>query len=470
MTSTFKILFVDDSIYALENFRIQFKNLPYETDFAEGYDSAIEKLQERRFNLLVTDLVLPYKSGLDIAKYALENNLLQDIILITGYGDEKTIEEALKLGFKDFIRKPYEAVDLKNSIEKIYKNYLLTKENEELRKRLQEENKILRHHIAKEAEESFEIIGKDKALEEILRKAQIIGKFSNHCLIQGESGTGKELLARYIHLNGARKDFPFIPVNCAELSPSLFESELFGYMKGAFTGANETKPGLFEIADNGILFLDEISEIPPELQAKLLRVIEYQKVRRLGDNVWRKVDVQVIASTNRSLEELSDGKIIRNDLFHRIATLVLSLPPLRKRKKDIHELVTFYHRKYCKLYDKNVPPPSSELLQELTEYEWKGNIRELSNFMKSYVLFYEEGEEMKLSHWLFNKMPELTKEDLVFHFAKGTIDELEEARKWLILKILKKYNFNQSQAARHLGMSYVGLHKYLKKIGALKED
>ncbi len=468
MEATFRILFVDDDIYALENFRIEFKNSPYQIELAEGYDSAIEKIQKNKFNLLVTDLVLPYKSGLDLARFVLEKNYLENVILITGYGDEGVIEEAIKLGFKDFIRKPYETLELKNSIEKIYKNFLLTLENEELKKRLQEENKILREHIVNQDGGNFEIIGKNKALDDVLRKAQIIAQYSNSCLIQGESGTGKELLAKYIHTHGRRKGAPFIPINCAALSPSLFEAELFGFVKGSFTGANETRPGLFELADNGVLFFDEITEIPLSFQAKLLRVIEYQKVRRIGDNVWHKIDVQIIGSTNRPLEELQNEKFIRKDLFHRMATLVLSLPPLRERKDDIPELVSYFHRKYSKLYEKNVPAPNDELMNKLIESEWPGNIRQLSNFMKNYVLFYDITSKREFDKWFSDELTGEKEEDLTFRFMNGTIAELEDAKLWLISKVLKKYNFNQSKAARHLGLTYVGLHKILVRNGILK--
>ncbi len=468
MDANFSILFVDDDIYALENFKYEFKNSPYKTDFADSYKSAVSKLEEGNFNLLITDLVMPFKSGLELARFALEKKYVTDVILITGYGNQETVEEAIKLGLKDFVRKPYNAVDLKNSVEKIYKNFLLKLENEELKKRLITENKILKERFSAEAEEKFEIIGKSKTLQEILRKAEIIGKYSNTCLIQGESGTGKELLARYIHLKGARKTRPFIPVNCAELSPSLFEAELFGYVKGAFTGANETRPGLFEVADGGILFLDEISEIPINLQAKLLRVIEYQKIRRIGDSIWRKIDVQIIGSTNRPIEELSNGRILRNDLFHRIATLVLTLSPLRFRKDDIPELVSYFYKKYSKLYEAKAPPPDKNLIARLKTYNWPGNIRQLANFMRSYILFYTGGPVNYFDEWLAVGLGNDAPDEFVFRFIHGNIMELEDAKKWLILKVLRKYNFNQSKAARHLGMSYVGLHKYLVKNGIIE--
>ena len=466
MPPVFRILIVDDDPYALQNFKLGLKDFSYELVLVNGYQAAVEQLKDNEFHLLITDLKMPYKSGLDLAEYVINNNLIDEIILVTGYGDEPTIERAIKLGFRDFIRKPYEEVDLQRSVEKIYRNYLLKLENEELKKKLQVENKILKEQISKELPEKFNIIGKSRALGEVLKKAEIIARYSTNCLLQGESGTGKELLARFIHQNGPRKDAPFIPVNCAALSPTLFEAELFGYIKGAFTGANETKPGLFEVANHGILFLDEISEIPENLQAKLLRVIEEQKIRRIGDNKFREIDVQVIASTNRSMKDLESEKFIRKDLFHRIGSAVLELPPLRERKEDLPELVDYYYRKYAKLYDTQTPPPDARMLEEIKKSDWPGNIRQLSNFIQNYVLFYELNSTPDYDGLV--RAQEQEEEELgilSFTFVKGTMEEIEEAKKLLVQKILKLYNYNKSKAARHLGITYPGLIKMMERFG-----
>ena len=256
---------------------------------------------------------------------------------------------------------------------------------------------------------------------------------------------------------------PFIAVNAASLSPSLFESEIFGHNKGAFTGATENKPGLFEIANGGILFLDEISEIPLQLQAKLLRVLETGKIRRIGDNKWNTVDVQIITTTNRSEDELLLGKILRKDLFHRLTSSILTLPPLRERKSDIPLLIKYYFEKYSAKYEKHVNPPSKELLQKLIRFDWPGNIRQLSNFTKNYVLFEENLTEDEIDHWLSNGVLLQEEDELSFKFINGTIDELEEAKLWLIRKILIKYGYNKAQTAKHLGMSYPGLHAIIKR-------
>lgn len=459
----FKILIVDDDIYSLENIQLSLETIPqYKTDTATGFSEAIEKFNEENFDLLITDLKFKYKDGLELAEYALNNKLVHDTVLITGYGDENSIERALKLGFRDFIRKPYKEKELLNSVQKIYETHILRLENEELKKKLKLENKILREQILKE-EDEYQIIGKSSKLKTVLQRATQIAKFSENVLIQGESGTGKELLAKFIHRKGSRSKKPFISVNAASLSSSLFESELFGYRKGAFTGATESRPGLFELADGGILFLDEISEISLSLQAKLLRVIETGEVRRVGDTQWRKIDIQLIATTNKPFEALTNGKHLRQDLFHRLNSSSLSLPPLREREEDIPLLLKHYFKKYNDKYGKSVPLPKGELLNKIMEFDWPGNIRQLINFVKNYILFENAVSMQEIEHWLANGYLLGNEDEFIFKFIHGTMEEIEAAKLWLAQKILKKYNYNKSQAAKHLGMSYPGFYALIKK-------
>lgn len=469
MESTFRILVVDDDIHSLNNFKLGLKKFPYFLELASGYHEAERKLESSHYHLLITDLKMPYKDGIELASFALDTNAVQDVILVTGYGDENSIERALKIGVKDFIRKPYQDAELFNSVERIYKNFLLMEENEELKRKLKMENELLREQVFKDFDDEYKIIGESKALKEQLHKASEIARYSEMCLIQGESGTGKELMAKYIHLNGPRKTEPFIAINCAELSPTLFESELFGFSKGAFTGAEGSKPGLFELANKGILFLDEISEIPNGLQAKLLRVIETKKIRRIGDNTWRDVDVQIIATTNRTLEELLSGNFLRNDLYHRLSGTIITLPPLRKRTEDIPLFIDYFINKYCNYYGKPIKQPEGELLDKIINFNWPGNIRQFSNFIKNYVLFGDINKPAEIDA-LLNNGSFMPKDGMTFRFSKGTIEELEEAKYWLVRKIMHKYNNNQSHAAKHLGMSYAGLHGLLKKIGMLDNN
>ena len=456
----FSILVLDDDIYSLENIKLALADFnEYNVVTAADSRAAEKLLNQSKFNLLITDLRLPCKDGLEFAEHVKSKGLVNEVILITGFGDEKTIEKAIKIGIRDFLRKPYDENEFLNSVRKIYENYLLKLENEELKKNLKIENQILRRQVLKEATKN-RIIGQDEQFKLILKKALEIAKYSENVLIYGESGTGKELLAKFIHMNGPRKDKPYIAVNCAALSPSLFESELFGYKKGAFTGATEDRPGLFELADGGILFLDEISEISKELQAKLLRVIETGEIKRVGDVKNRKIDVQIISTTNRTIEELSSGKILRQDLFHRLTSSSIYLPPLRMRKSDIPLLLQYFLNEFNERYEKNISIPKGELYNKLINYSWPGNIRQLKNFVKNYVLFEPAPEEAEklLEDDLTDKESELS-----FTFNFGTLSELEEAKVWLISKILKKYNYNKLRTAKHLGMSYPGLLALIKR-------
>ncbi len=465
MKTLYKILCVDDDVHSLENMNIGLRNDNYFIEKASDYNEAMQKLKGIKFDLLVTDLKMPYKDGLDLAKDAMDQGLIEDVILVTGFGDEESIERALKIGFKDFIRKPYDNIDLIRSVERIYKNAILKKENEELREKLKLENKVLKDHISKSEQKHSNIIGKSRGLEKALQKAKTLAKFSESCFIIGESGTGKELLAEFIHKNGPRADKPYIVVSCPEISPSLFESELFGYVKGAFTGASDNTPGLFELADGGILFLDEISEIPISLQVKLLRVIETGEVRRVGDNKWRKVDVQLIASSNRTHEELMDGKIIRKDLYHRLAASQIFLPPLRERQEDIVPIFEYYLQKFSNDFGKEIKMPEKDLLNKIRTAKWSGNVRQLKNFARHYILFGEIDNPDNFDKWMNNGKVDFPKDQgMTFKFVLGTMEELESAKYWLVEKILKKYNYNKSKTAQHLGMTYPGLHKLLKKM------
>ena len=457
----FSILVLDDDIYSLENIKLALADFnEYNVVTAADSRAAEKLLKQNKFNLLITDLRLPCKDGLEFAEEAKKKGLINDAILITGFGDEKTIEKAIKIGIRDFLRKPYEETEFLNSVRKVYENYLLKLENEELKKKLKIENRILRQQVLKDAAKN-RIIGQDEQFKLKLKKALEIAKYSENVLIYGESGTGKELLAKFIHLNGPRKDKPYIAVNCAALSPSLFESELFGYKRGAFTGANEDRPGLFELADGGILFLDEISEISKELQAKLLRVIETGEIKRVGDVKNRKIDVQIISTTNRTIEELASGEILRQDLFHRLTSSSIHLPPLRMRKSDIPLLLQYFLNEFNERYEKNISIPKKSILyNKLINYGWPGNIRQLKNFVKNYVLFEPSPDEA--SKLLEDDFTENNGE-LSFRFQFGTLSELEEAKVWLISKILKKYNYNKLRTAKHLGMSYPGLLALIKR-------
>jgi len=465
-----KILVVDDDEFSLENIGISLKSKKnYEFDLAENYLEAVSYLKSNKYNILIADLKLPYKSGLDVISFAIKNNSARSSILITGYADEPSIVKAVKIGANSILKKPYDESELHSIIKKLLKTQKLEDENRQLKEKLEKENEILREFVLSEADE-YKIIGNSPLLKKALQKCDRVAQISDankhavNCMLIGESGTGKELLARYIHRTGKRNKAPFIAVNCAELSPSLFESELFGFKKGSFTSSVESRAGLFEVARGGIIFLDEITEIPRELQAKLLRVVETKKIRRIGETNLIDVDVQIISATNKTQVEINELDILRNDLFQRLSTVLITLPPLRERGEDIALLLNYYLDKFSKQFDIEPPPITKKLTKKLNSSPWSGNIRQLSNFVKNWIFFGQFSDESEVESWMNNGHNPIISNEFIFKFNKGTMAEIEDAKIWLAKKILKYCNYNKAKAARHFGMTYPGFHKLLKKI------
>ncbi len=462
------ILLVEDDETALEDLVLTLKD-KYELRTAVNYDFAVKHLKENYFDLIVADLKLDSrKSGIDVIKFAQKQKRAYGYILITGYSDEASIIEALKIGVQDLLKKPFSSGELLTAIAKILKTKKLEEENELLKSKLKMENELLKARLRRE-EQDEEIIGQSDAIKNVLVKARQVAKYSEPCLIQGESGTGKELVAKFIHRIGPRSEKPFVVVNCPTITPSLFESELFGHRKGAFTGAETAKPGLFEAANGGVLFLDEITEIPLNLQSKLLRAIETQEIRRVGETQPIKIDVQIIASTNRSLDELSDKKIIRLDLLHRISSIMITLPPLRKRKGDIPLLFRYFFNKFCDEYNIKMSFPDEQFIKNLKNKNWNGNVRQFRNFVKNYVLFKMSDINTEYEDLMIELEPEETIEGITFKFTRLNLEELEKARIMIIKQLLRKYRNNKSRAARHFGMSYAGFHRLLNSLGLGRE-
>lgn len=466
MDNFYNLLILEDDEYSLENLRISLSPIKnYKITFCSNPDDALSYLNQK-FDLIISDLKLPGSSGVDIIKeFKLTSPAIKSII-ITGYSDEPLIIRSLKEGINDIIKKPYEEIELHNSIKNQLKQINLEKENILLKEKVEKENIVLKSQLNKKIiDDEYLIVGESKLIKDILSKAIIISKHGLNTLISGESGTGKELLARYIHRNGPRKNQPFVPINCAEISPSIFESELFGYEKGSFTDAHISRAGLVEVANNGILYLDEVTEIPHSLQSKLLRVVEESKVRRLGSNDWLKVDIQIISSTNRNIDDAITKGILRNDLFHRLSETQIFLPPLRERTDDFELLIKYFINKYEQLLDLKAPIINAQQFNIIRQADWPGNLRQLSNFLKAFCLFGNEWDFDDFIHntengYSFNRM-----ESDCFKFSEGTMLELEEAKYWLINRALNKFNGNKSKTAEHLGITYQGLLKMLNKRG-----
>ncbi len=456
----FKIFIIDDDETSLENLSLSFGTDKYEVTATGNSEEALQILKNNTFDIAILDLKLQGTTGIDIIEEVKDDNELTKFVLITGYSEEEAFLRATRIGVSDILKKPYDEYQLLSTVERLIHVKTLEEENIAFKEKLQKENKSLKKIISSKFQDDQNImIGSSPKLNEALNKADLVAEHSLDALIVGETGTGKELLAQYIQRNGARKDAPFIIVNSPALSDALFESELFGYEKGAFTGALEARAGLFEVADGGILFLDEITEIPIHLQATLLRVIQEGKIKRVGGTKEIEIDVQVLSATNRNVHEAVRDGSLRQDLFHRIASIVINLPPLRERKEDLEALAKHFQNMYAKLFAKEITPLSDETMEYIYNNEWSGNIREFASFIKNYTLF---GTIVKAKS--YQKKVSVNKNMNMFHFTNCTFQELEEAKYWLIDKVMKKFDGNKTLAAKHLGVSYQGLAYLLKNI------
>ena len=350
----------------------------YSVDLAVDGEQAIEKLEQQSYQVVVTDLKMPGADGLEVLRRALAADENCVVVLLTAYGTVDTAVQAMKDGATDYLNKPLRKDELLIVLEKSLANRRLAQENVEL-------------HAELESRYQFDkIIGGSPAMNEVYR---LIGKVLNNnstVLVSGESGTGKELVARAIHFNGSRRKGPFVAVNCAAIPENLVESELFGHEKGAFSGASSRRIGKFEQADGGTIFLDEISTLQYDLQAKLLRVLQEREFQRLGGDRMIAVDVRIVTATNQDLRALTSAGTFRTDLFHRLNVVNIKLPLLCERKSDIGLLVKSFLEKYSRKYEKPGVTMTVETVEALADYDWPGNVRELENLVEQLVVLTDE--------------------------------------------------------------------------------
>jgi len=368
--SAARVLIVDDEKSMRDLLTITLEKAGHDVTAADGGEAAIEAIRKETFDAIVTDLRMPRVDGMQVLRAARDLSPETAVIVITALASTETAVEAMKLGAYDYITKPFKL----DEVDLIIKNGLE-------RKRLRDENLYLRKQL--ETQHRFEnIIGKSGRIVEVFDTIRKIADSPATAMISGESGTGKELVARAIHFNSQRRDKPFVSVNCGAIPEGLMESELFGHVKGSFTGAIANKIGLFAAAEGGTLFLDEITEIPPLLQVKLVRAIQLREVRRVGDTKDIKTDVRLIAASNRDLETAVREGVMREDLFYRLNVIPIHLPPLRERREDIPFLVAHFVQKFNKELGKNVRGVTPEAMAVLERYHWPGNIRELENALE----------------------------------------------------------------------------------------
>jgi DNA-binding NtrC family response regulator len=402
---------------------------------AGSVEEGEQLLGRQHYDLIVLDISLPGRSGVEWLHQLREQGFSGDVVLMTAYADLDTAIDALRAGASDFLLKPFSLVQMLNAIKRCFE-----------RSSLQRENFILRREIAHRRETVDGLVGSSLPMRELCALLQRIAPTPSTVLIQGESGTGKELAARALHSRSPRADKPFVPINCAAIAAELIESELFGHVKGAFSGATSGREGLFYYARGGTLFLDEVSELAPALQAKLLRVLEERKVRPVGSEQEIPVDVRVIAATNRDLAaEVAAGRF-RQDLYYRLQVVGLSLPPLRKRLTDIPELVAFFIEQLAPELGVTALPHDHAALQRLACYDWPGNVRELKNLIeRSLILGYYADDFSGVAGSSSAVSPAPTFE--------GASDSLEAIERQHILAILSTAGGNKTEAARRLGIS-----------------
>lgn len=424
----------------------------YQVEISASGEEALTKFQEQKFDLILLDLLMPGMDGLEVLKQIKRMDPEVPVIIITAYASVESALTAMKMGAYDYIQKPFKNEELLMTISRALEH-----------RRLQEENIRLQSELKKKFSFS-NIIGKSQAMMNVFELIKAAAPTRSTILIQGESGTGKELVARAIHLNSDRANYPFVVVNSGSLPPDLLESHLFGHVKGAFTGAVADKKGLFEAADKGTIFFDEISSISLETQVKLLRVMQDKEFMRLGGTKTIKVDVRIIAATNTDLEELIQQKVFRKDLFYRLNVIKIELPPLRARKEDIPLLVKHFIELYSRENNKEVEGVSEEVMEILMDYDWPGNVRELENVVERAVVLSKSKIITKelLPPFLLNKSQPRIEEmnDSGLNLKEKTL----EFQKKLIIIALKKAGGVQKKAAQMLGLKPTTLNEMIKRL------
>ncbi len=449
-----KILVIDDEENIGRTIELIFAKENFDVTLAFNGETAISLLKENYFDVIISDIRLPDISGMEILKTS--KNLYPEVpvIMITAYASTSVAVEAMKLGAEDYIIKPFDIDELRIIVKRAYEKRKLEIENKKLQRLIEEKY-------------SFEnIVGKSKIMKNIFLLIEKIAPIDTTVLITGESGTGKDLIARAIHFRSLRKDGEFVAINCASIPENLLESELFGYKRGAFTGAVTSKVGLFQEANKGTLFLDEIGEMPQGLQSKLLRVLQDKKIRPLGDTQEKEVDVRIIAATNHNLEDMVKRGDFREDLFYRLNVITIDLPPLRKRKEDIPLLVNHFIKKLNKKLNKEIKGVEPSLLEYFFLYDWPGNVRELENIVER-LMILEEGTLLTSKHLpkKYKEVGEISEITIPSEFKNFNLNQyIDNVIKKIISLSLEKTGGNKKEAASLLGISYRSFRYYYNKL------
>lgn len=434
------ILIVDDDVHILELIQRHLQSLNYHTYKAISVKEAISILKDRTIDLLITDLQMPGVDGLQLVKYVSEHFPEIPKLAVTGYPSIDGALKAMKSGVMDYLTKPFTKEELKNAVQKSLS--------------LRQKPKFNRANMEKVAPSFGDLIGQSEAFQNVTNIIERVKDNKATVFIRGESGTGKELVARAIHYMGKFAAAPFVAVNCGAIPDDLLEAELFGYTKGAFTGANDNRSGFFQAANKGTLFLDEIGNASMATQLSLLRVLQEKEIMRVGSQKVEKVDVRVIAATNVDLKELIKNGRFREDLYYRLTVVQIEVPPLRDRKSDIPLLVNKFLYKYGLEYKDRVMKMSPEALMVLERYDWPGNIRELENSIQRAVIMSDRQVEI-------GDLPKYLKFQIEFPRG-GELITLREAEKRYIIKVLEATNNNKTKAAEILQIDRKTLRDKIK--------
>jgi DNA-binding NtrC family response regulator len=451
-----KILIVDDEKGMRDLLYKVLKKEGYEIYLAEDGEQGYEMALEVSPDVIIADLDMPVMNGIDMIKKIKSFDPNATIIIVTAYASIESAIEALKLGAYDYIIKPFKNEEIRLTVSKAMERIMLINENLYLKKEI--DNSIFFPGV----------IGKSEKMKKVIDLIEAVAKTDSIVLIEGESGTGKELVARAIHQNSNRKEGPFIVLNCGALAEGVLESELFGHEKGSFSGAIMQRKGRFELAHKGSLFIDEIGELPLSAQTRLLRVLQEKEFERVGGNFPIKVDVRIIAATNKNLEKEVKEHKFREDLYYRLNVFKIVLPPLRERIEDIPELTKHFIDKFNKQMNKNVKGLSDDAMKMLKNYHWPGNIRELQNIIERAIVLCK-GEYITPKELPDNLTLTMTTSILNYELKEGedlesVIDRIE---KEFILRALKKAGYSQTKTAEILGIKRTTLRYKLEKHGLL---
>ena len=451
-----KILVVDDEQSLREVLSIMLKRAGYAVTSAIDGEDAVELLQKEIYDLVITDLRMPKVDGLEVLRAVKSASPETVVLIITAFASAESAVEAMKQGAYDYLTKPF----LVDEVQLIIRNALE-------KRRLTTENMLLKREMASQS--SFaQLVGQSEAMQKVFEVVRKVADSKSNVLICGESGTGKELVARAIHYNSVRSASPFVAVNCSAVPETLLESELFGHMKGSFTGAIANKAGLFEIADGGTIFLDEIGDTTPTIQVKLLRVIQEREFRRVGGSQDVKVDVRVVAATNKDLEKaVADGSF-REDLYYRLDVIPIRLPPLRMRTGDIPLLVNHFLERFAKESGKPKPVFSPDAMHVLLEHEWRGNVRELENLIERVVAFSMDGPvtDVDVRGWLHRPTAPPPVQGMPLDLTDDGVDLeglINGIEKDLLLKALERSKWVKKKAARMLRLNTRSFRYRLEK-------